>query len=427
MMKSMFLTVFTVMLSLANAQNYVHQAIIVNEGYYDFTNSQIVEPVTIGSYDPSTQSYSTVNTLNGMRFASDAIIVGDVYYVAADQKIFKFDLNTHAQLTAVDCPGVRNLAFADNKIIATRGEYLITFDSYLHVYNASDLSLIHAFSTTEGPQWATQNLVVDGSTVYVAVNNAYEFGNEKGLIGKLDLNTMTYGNEIDLGVDGKNPDNMVIDGGYIYTVNNKDWSGSSVSKVALDGSLTSTVNIATASTGCGTSALRDGKIVYQISMETTLNEFDVAVMNNVGPVSGFNLNYYELAQDPVDGYLYTSETDYSSYGNVYIYGNTNTVLHNFAAGVSPGTIVFDVRSLSSVEEIGSVVDIYPNPVATQINISAHGAVKARITDLSGKLVYSSDMADGNNTLCLEGLQTGSYMCSIEFQNGKVLTRKINKL
>ena len=73
----LFLSVFS------QAQNYLHQAIILNEGYFDYQTNQIVEPVTIGKYDPISQMYSVVDTLDGMRFASDLIIEGNFYYVAA--------------------------------------------------------------------------------------------------------------------------------------------------------------------------------------------------------------------------------------------------------------------------------------------------------------------------------------------------------
>ena len=36
----------------------------------------------------------------------------------------------------------------------------------------------------------------------MTVNNAFEWGNEQGVIGIVDLSTMSYLNEIDLGVDG---------------------------------------------------------------------------------------------------------------------------------------------------------------------------------------------------------------------------------
>jgi hypothetical protein len=250
--------------------------------------------------------------------------------------------------------------------------------------------------------------VLDGSSAYIAVNNGYEWGNEKGIIGKLDLNALTYGNEIDLGPDGKNPDNLVKVGSFLYSVNNKDWSGSSISKVALDGSSNSTVNIATASTGCGTSALRDDKLVYQISMETTLNEFDINVMNNVGPVSGHSLNYYELAQEPVSGNLFASETDFFSYGNVRVFNASNTELASFNVGVSPGTIVFDVRSTSaSLNELASNISVYPNPTTDFLNVNVEGT--KRVLDLQGKVLATTE----SNMIEVSSLNSGVYFLEVE--------------
>ena len=407
-MKKVLFTIGFGLSTLVQAQNYVHQAIILNEGYFDYQTNEILVPVTIGSYNPSTQIYQVVDTLEGMRFGSDVLINGDFYYVAADSKIFKMDLNTHQELASVNCPGVRNLGIYQNKLIATRGEYLTTYDSYLHVYDASNMSLIAAIDTIQGPKWATQNIVLDGSSAYIAVNNGYEWGNEKGIIGKLDLNSLTYGNEIDLGPDGKNPDNLVKVGSFLYSVNNKDWSGSSISKVALDGSSNSTVNIATASTGCGTSALRDDKLVYQISMETTLNEFDINLMNPVGPVSGHTLNYYELAQEPVSGNLFASETDFFSFGNVRVFNASNTELASFNVGISPGTIVFDVRLTSaSLNELATNINVYPNPTTDFLNINVEGT--KRVLDLQGKVLATSE----SNMIDVSNLNSGIYFLEVE--------------
>jgi hypothetical protein len=405
-MKKVFFTIGLGLSAFTNAQNYVHQAIILNEGKFDYNTNTIVEPVTIGSYNPSAQSYNVVDTLEGMRFGSDVLIDGDFYYVAADSKIFKMDLNSHQELASANCPGVRNLGIYQNKLIVTRGEYLTTFDSYLHVYDATDLSLITAIDTIQGPKWATQNIVIDGSNAYVAVNNAYEWGNEKGLIGKLDLNSLTYGNEVDLGPDGKNPDNMFNFNGILYTVNNKDWSGASVSKLAIGSSSPTTTNISSAITGCGTSALRDNKLVYQISMETTLNEFDLGLMNNVGPISGHTINYYELAQEQISGNFYASETDFSSYGKIHIFDSQNNELSNFDAGVSPGTIVFDIRSMSAgVDELMQPISVYPNPASNYILVENSNASEINVTDLSGKIVISTNDSNIN----ISNLNSGTYL------------------
>ena len=382
------LLVIALSLSLVSfGQNYVHQVLVLNEGYYDYQTGIQGVPVTVGSFNPSTQTYQEVNTINGMRFASDLVIDGAVYYIASDSKILKFDLNTHAQLAEVNCPGVRNLGVYQGKLVATRGEYLTTYSSYLHVYDANTLSLIAAIDTVVGPKWATQNVVLDGAKAYIAVNNGYEWGNEKGIIGVLDLNTLTYGNEIDLGPDGKNPDNLVKYGNFLYTVNNKDWSGSSISKVAFDGSVNTTTNLA-AATGCGTSSLRDDQIVYQISMQSDLNAFDINVMNNIGPVVGHQTNYYELAQEPVSGNFYCTETDYLTYGKVNIFDANNQEIAEFNAGVAPGTVVFDVRSSANLNEISDDLKVFPNPCKDQLTVNLSGV--KRLIDAQGKTLLVSE-------------------------------------
>lgn len=410
-MKQIFTSVLLLISAFTFSQNYLHKVLVLNEGYFDYQTNQLIDPVTVGSYDPSTQIYSVVSTLNGMRFGSDLIIDGNFYYVAADSKIYKMDLNTHQEIASVSCVGVRNIGVYQNKLVATRGEYLTTFDSYLHIYDANTLSLIQAIDTISGPKWASQNIVIDGSIAYIAINNGYEWGNEKGLIGKLNLDNLSYGNEVDLGPDGKNPDNLMKLGDFLYTVNNKDWSNASVSKVALNGSSNTTVNLQSAATGCGTSALRNDKLVYQISMETTLNEFDINLMNLSGPISGHSINYYELAQEPVSGQLYTSETDFFSFGKIHIFDDNNTELSNFNVGISPGTIVFDVRPSVGLTEQENSLSIYPNPTNENLYLSGFSSEKTRILDLSGKEVISTF----EKTVNVSNLKNGAYLLE---NNGK---------
>ena len=410
-MKQIFTSVLLLISAFAFSQNYLHKVLVLNEGYFDYQTNQIIDPVTVGSYDPSTQIYSVVSTLNGMRFGSDLIIDGNFYYIAADSKIYKMDLNTHQEIASVSCVGVRNIGVYQNKLVATRGEYLTTFDSYLHIYDANTLSLIQAIDTISGPKWASQNIVIDGSIAYIAINNGYEWGNEKGLIGKLNLDNLSYGNEVDLGPDGKNPDNLMKSGDFLYTVNNKDWSNASVSKVALNGSSNVTVNLQSVATGCGTSALRDDKLVYQISMETTLNEFDINLMNLSGPITGHSINYYELAQEPVSGQFYTSETDFFSFGKIHIFDDNNTELSNFNVGISPGTIVFDVRPSVGLIEQENSLSIYPNPTNENLYLSGFSSEKTRILDLSGKEVISTF----EKTVNVSNLKNGAYLLE---NNGK---------
>lgn len=369
------------------SQEYVHQVLILNEGYFDYSTNEIIEPVSIGSYNPVSGTYEEVLQLDGMRFGSDLIIENNVYYVAADTKIFKIDLNTHNILASANCEGVRNLVKVGARLFATRGEYMVNFDSYLHVYNVDDLSLEYSLDTQMGPKWATQNIVADGNRVYFAINNAYEWGNEKGIIGILNTDNLVYEDEYDLGPDATNPDNLVKSGDFLYTVNNKDWSGASISKLAIDLTQSETVNLSSVSTGCGTSALRDDKLIYQISMESSLNEFDLDMMNATGPISANFLNFYELKQNPVNGYLYASETDYYSFGKIHIYDNQNSEIALFETGISPGTVTFDIRWSAGLNQNETSFSVYPNPVQSTLHIMAASENEKIIRNMLGEEIY----------------------------------------
>jgi hypothetical protein len=360
MKKILFVSLLFLVASV-NAQEYVHQVFILNEGYFDYTINQSIEPVTVGSYNPNTQTYNTIDTIHGARFASDLVVDNDYFYVAADNKLFKYDKDNYTLLASQNIDGVRNLAIWNDKIIVTKGDYdninfsPIFFNSYLQIYNKSDLSLFIELDTIVGPKWSTQNIIIDDNKAYVAINNAYQWGNYKGAIGILDLNTYSYLNEFDLGPDGKNPDNMMKDGNNIYTINNKDWSGSSISKFSLLTNSVSTINLSAVSTGCGTSCMRDGMINYQLSGDSVLYEWSTVTLPNNGLSLGFNKTFYDLSFDIINNQLYSSTTDYSTYGEINIYNQNNTLINSFACGISPGNIVFDIRTMSTsnIEDISS--------------------------------------------------------------------------
>ena len=343
------------------SQDYIEQVLILNEGYFDYYDTQeIIEPVTIGSYDLESNIYTEIVIIEGSRFASDLIIDDNHFYVAADNKILKYDLNSYELLLETELEGVRNLAINNEKLYVSRGDYdpktfgPILFESYFQVYNKNDLSLINSVDTINGPKWSTQDIAIHNNLIYVTINNGFEWENEKGFVGVINGDSDEYLWEIDLGENGKNPDNLMIKDNYLITVNNKDWSGSSISKIDLNlvcdvcNNEANTQNLSDLSTGCGTSNLRGDYLNYQISGDSELYKYDYENMQTIGVEENLNLNFYELAQDPLNNYLYASNTDFYSYGEIYIYDNNNELIDNFNTGVSPGKIVFDIRNEQGV-------------------------------------------------------------------------------
>ena len=322
-MKNLFFILFLVVSDVFPQINS-NYLIILSEGYFDYSNEEIIEPISIGVFDLDSEVYEEVVVLDGVRFASDMIVDGNFLYVAADNSILKYDINSFELLNEVEVQGVRNLLIYGENLYVSKGDYdystfsPVIFDSYFQVYDKQNLFFLNELDTINGPKWSTQNLVIKDDLIYIAINNGFEWGNEKGLIGVLDASTFDYLYEIDLGENGKNPDNMIIKDDYIITVNNKDWSGSSISRINLNNLEVVTEDLSELSTGCGTSSLRGGYLNYQISGDDFLYKFDFENMETLGFEEDINLNFYEILGGP-DNYLYASNTDFYSYGYIYIY------------------------------------------------------------------------------------------------------------
>ena len=106
-----------------SAQPTVHQVVVLNEGYFDYFNGggQLV-PVSLGSYDPATGGYQNMVTITGPRFGSDVLVDGGSIYVAADDRVLRYDADTYVQTGEAMVLGVRKLAIWNDQLLMTRGE-----------------------------------------------------------------------------------------------------------------------------------------------------------------------------------------------------------------------------------------------------------------------------------------------------------------
>lgn len=358
-MKSHIFISLLIIFNISLSQNeYVNQVLILNEGYLDFYSDEIIEPVTIGVYSISSSdpSYSDVIEIEGAKFASDLIIDGDYFYVAADNRVLKYHLDSYELISSQEINGARKLAIDNGYLFVSKGDYdnvtfgPVIFDSYLDVFDL-DLNYQFGFDSQEGPQWSTESMIINDNTLYVLINNAYEWGNYQGLVGQVDLSTMTYESEIDLGDDGKNPINLMFKDDKLYTLNNKNWDGSSVSVIDINNTNIQTLNLSDVSAGCGVSILRQNRLNYQKSGESEMNIVDLETLSQAGVESNLNLNYYTVAEDPITGNLFAATADFVTNSQVYIYDSNNNEITNFNSGVTTTKIVFDTRleSVSSSE------------------------------------------------------------------------------
>jgi len=409
-------------------QSYVHQVIILNEGQYDYTNEVQITPVTLGSYNTLTDTYSVFDQVPGVRFGSDLVIDGEFIYVAADSLILKYDKNTLTLSKSTTVAGVRKLAIWNDQIMATIGES-VPHTAYFRVFDKNTLAFVYELNTSNGPSYSSEGVIVHNDTAYIAVSNAFEWGNAKGFIGLVDLNAQTYLAEVDIMPDGLNPDNLMISGDKLYTLNNKDWTNSSITEFNTLDRTFSTVNLA-APSGCGASVFADNRVIYHrydydinwVDTNATLNRYS-STNQSIDTIYPNLLNVYGMIDDAINSQLYVTTTDYFSFGMTYMMDYNGAVTDSFAVGISPGNLALDVRQVTGINEAADVAafKVHPNPSSSVLYIDAIDlsvSYTLLVTDIAGRQIYNESVNQTvSKSINIEDWPVGVYMLHIKSGQG----------
>ncbi len=416
------------------AQQKLKQVIILNEGYFNYITEQIEVPVTIGAYSLQTGKYTAFDTIWGARFASDVIIDGNYIYAAADTQLVKYDLTTKQRVGTQSIRGIRKMAVWNNQLWVTLGEYGAKYKSYLQQYDKTTLQFVSELDTLTGPKYASDVIVVKDGIAYAAIN---DFGSGNvGLVGRYDLNSQQYLSEIDLGADGKNPENLMLKGDKLYTLNNKDFiaNSSSISEynVTTTGIVTTNIN---SSGGCKGSVLVNNNIAFQAYSDNFLGRYNLTT-STVKDTFKINKSIYQIAGDTLNERLYVSETDFKTYGTIFVYDKQGSLLSYFSAGVTPGAFAFDVQDVSGVEDMTSNqadVLVFPTLVKDQLTVATkgreYGNTIVTVTDCLGRVVFSQAGLNRNANLSridFSNKASGMYVVTVT-TNGHNYTRKIVKM
>ncbi len=407
-----FLSVGLLALTLgASAQSTVHQVLVLNEGHYDMgTQTQLV-PVSLGSYDPATGSYQPVLTIPGVRWGNHVVVENAIAYVAADSLLLKVDADSWQVLDQAVVQGIRRFAIADDRIVCTKGE-VGGLPSYVEVLDKATLDQLYTIDPATLPYSCEDVEVADGKA-WIAVNNGFEWGNAVGLVGVLDPASGTWEGTIDLGPDGVNPENLMVTDDAIYAFNNKDFSGSSISRIARgSGTLTYTSNVAVNS-GCAASALADGKVWYLEYAQGSLARFDITTGAVADTLPGTPF-VYGLLDDPVDQVLYATTTDFVSSGTLHVLDHNGAELASVPVGVAPGRLALDLRaptSISTVQE--EELAVFPNPATEVVHVSLPVGAAYTVVDASGRQVLAGRASALRTSLSVEHLQPGVYTVCVQ--------------
>ncbi|CAN5116488.1 hypothetical protein BH09BAC1_BH09BAC1_15220 [soil metagenome] len=86
--------------------------------------------------------------------------------------------------------------------------------------------------------------------------------------------------------------------------------------------------------------------------------------------------------------------------------------------------------VDNIAAINSILNVYPNPASTQLNLSlaaaTYGMEKIQIFDITGRLVFTdSNMADPQyHNVSLMSLNSGTYIVTISFSTGEQVSKRL---
>jgi len=352
----MFVNFVSIVSGIVNGQVEVLNSVwVMNEG-------GSMETPSVGVYNPTEATFTQVMEFEDAEFTTDIIIADGAAFAAADNMIYRFDLDTYEVEASVEMEGVRKLAYYDGSIYATRGEFdsetwsSVEFETYFVWFNAETLLWEGELPATEGIGFDAEDLVIKNGVAYIAINNAFTWGDEVGLLGIYDIETGEY-TEHDLGEEGKNTVHLKVTENEVLMVNNTDWSATSLSRVELPSlgaaeALVNTITVAGVSSGCNAASLIGDELVFQIEDEIGMRKASVSDLTPSpemwGPATDV---YYSMAVSPVNGDVYATVTNFIDEAEVQILDVAGTLISSFQAGAIPSGMAFDVRTVVGITHL----------------------------------------------------------------------------
>ncbi|MGA3013457.1 MAG: T9SS type A sorting domain-containing protein [Bacteroidales bacterium] len=412
----------------AQTTSWVKQVISVNGGKFE-TSPPYSDFVTLQAYNPLNQSVNVFNTIF-TQSVQDILIQGQFAYVAAQDSLIKYNLNTFERVAAIADSGLSKLGIYHNRLIVSKQSPVNTY--FVEILDTANLSLVSRIEKITGD---CSGIASIDDSVYIAVNGGW-MGTE-GKIGVIDPSSWTLVREIDLGADAIGINNLYIDGGKLYSVNTTPY-----------GSTTGSISLYDPATGTYINHLIDVTVGYGIGVK---NHVLYSIFNNgIGSFSlssmtiidttivkdpGATLFKYILSSvlDTVNNLFYVNIGDYITNGYCLITSLNGDSLNSYATGISTQAVGIDYRIYpAGIKENKTLTSltIFPNPVVDQLTIQYSGEQDVSgmiIKDIYGKPVKSFNTNLKRNetvTISVEDLSSAVYCLVLKTNGYSVITKFI---
>lgn len=397
-----------------NAQHTIVNQIIVGSGgiYGDTTNN-----VTLSSFNPGNE----FNTEFGDIFTQsiqDIIIDGSFAYVAAQDSIAKFNIDTYEKVSCVEASGINKLYVNGNNLFASF-QFPAT-ENFVRVYSTDELS--HIGDVSEVSDESAGLLVID-EYLYVAVPGGW--ASTVGKIAIIDINDFSLINEVDFDGEGLGIYDLFLFEEQIISVNKTPWGGTQGYISVMDKMGSNTESHIIEGT-IGKMAGLKGNTLYTIMNNSigSINLTDFSI-DDTAVVPAASLTIVDATFDTVNNLFYVTTTDYFSIGEGLIYNMNGEETGSFDAGISAESIAIDYRDNTGIyNHYDNELKIYPIPALHMITVESINGLsygKYRIIDTRGRVIQNGiiNLESNNANIDISLLETGLYFFEISNDNEKV--------
>lgn len=413
---------FLLALTLITSASFAQKVLLVNGG--QFGNSQ--ENANVVIYDTPSQSYSVIDTIH-TQSVQDILVdsVNAVAYVAAQDSIICYDLNTELRIAANEFRGLSTKTLALHPSGLLVGNWYGQSTNNLYLYNLITLAMIDSFpSVSKG----VSSILVHRNDVYVVQNSqTASFTDTLGYILQIDLLTR---NIIDTIVPTGYTDGMGQllkksnnNGFYVLnsgtnTISSYDFSSQTISNssIALDFSVGSTSNF---EQDQDTLFVRTSNGIGSINLNN-LSVIDSSIVDTL--VTAFTY-------DRENANFYITQTDFFSFRKGGIYNRQGSKIDTFMVGYSPEVIEMYYNTVVGIGENKiqkTNLSLYPNPAQEYFKLEwdeTEQLVDLKIYNQLGALVYAEDDYFLTNSIGLSELGKGVYFVTVR-ANEKLAVQKL---
>jgi len=410
----------------AQRNEWVNQVIVANGGIYEAP--PYTDFVTVQSYNPVSKTVNVFGTIY-TQSVQDVVINGNVAYVAAEDSIVMYNIDTYQRIAAIADSGVGIMYFNQNRLIVTKQYPVKHF--FVEILDGSNLALL---GFVQGLSGECGGAIMSQDLLYVAIDSGWQ-----GTRGKLAIINPAANwqllNEVDLGTDAIGIWNLYNYNGYICAVNKTPYGALNQGSITMydvnSGTFQNYVFNVRIGDGYG---IKDNLLYVNINDgmgSINLDTHQIADTNIIPPPSSTGAVVIHAGTlDYINNEFYLNIGNFSNFGIGVIAALNGDSIGSYATGINAECIAIDYRTPASVpnDQLSqNSITISPNPVTDILTLNYSGNTEAsevKIIDLTGKIVYSQNVTGKvrNFRINCSGLTSGIYLLSVN-TGREVVSRK----